>query len=76
MKIQVVGPGCRNCQKLAANAEAAAQELGVEYELEKITETDAILASGVMMTPGLIVDGEIKSTGKVAAPDEIKAMLQ
>ena len=76
MKIQIVGPGCRNCQTLARNAETAASELGLDCEIEKITDTDAIVASGVMMTPGLIVDGEIKSTGKVASPEQIKSMLQ
>ncbi|MFP4171563.1 MAG: thioredoxin family protein [Candidatus Hydrogenedentota bacterium] len=76
MKIQVLGPGCPNCAKLAKNAEQAAQELGIDYEIEKVTDTNQVVACGVMMTPGLVVDGEVKSTGKVATPEEIKGMLQ
>lgn len=76
MKIEILGPGCPNCTNLAKNAEQAAQELGLDYEIEKVTDTDQIVASGVMMTPGLVVDGEVKSTGKVASSEEIKGMLQ
>ena len=76
MKIQVLGPGCPNCANLARNAELAARELGLDYEIEKVTDTDQIVAAGIMMTPGLVVDGEVKSTGKVATAEEIKKMLQ
>ena len=74
-KIQILGPGCPNCEKLAKNAEAAALELGIEYELEKVTDINEILDFGVMMTPGLVVDGEVKLTGKVASPETIKELL-
>ena len=76
MKIQVLGTGCPKCHKLAENADAAAKELGVEYELEKVTDVNDITAFGVMMTPALVIDGEVKISGKVAGIDEIKAWLQ
>ena len=56
MKIQVLGTGCPKCQQLAENAEAAAKELGVEHEIEKVTDINDILAFGIMMTPGLAID--------------------
>lgn len=75
MKIQVLGTGCPKCRQLAENAEAAAKELGVEYEMEKVTDINDILAFGIMMTPGLAVDGEVKMSGKVATTEEIKQWL-
>lgn len=75
MKIQILGTGCPKCTKLAENAEAAAQALGLEFDIEKVTEINEIMALGVMMTPALAVDGQVKSVGKVASPDEIKKML-
>lgn len=75
MKIQVLGPRCAKCTKLAETAVAAAQELGIEYELEKISDINQIMAFGVMMTPGLVVDGEVKSVGKVPSLNEVKNML-
>ena len=75
MKIQILGPGCAKCTKLAETAAAAAQELGVEYELEKIADINQIMGFGVMVTPGLVVDGEVKSVGKVPSLPEIKKML-
>ena len=74
-KIQILGTGCPKCKKLAENAEAAAKELAIEYQLEKITEINEIMKFGVMMTPALAVDGQVKVVGKVASPDEIKKML-
>ena len=74
-KIQILGTGCPKCKKLAENAEAAAKELGIEYELEKVTQINDIMKMGVMVTPALAIDGEVKITGKVASPDDIKAML-
>ncbi|MHC4591393.1 MAG: thioredoxin family protein [Planctomycetota bacterium] len=75
MKLQILGTGCPKCRKLTENAEAAARELGIEYELEKVTEIQEIMKFGVMMTPALVVDGEVKVAGKVPGVDEIKAML-
>jgi len=73
--LQVLGPGCPKCEKLARNVEAAARELGIEYRLEKITDITKILDFGVMVTPALVVDGEVKVAGKVPSPEEIKQML-
>ena len=74
-KIQILGTGCPKCKKLAENAEAAAQALGIEYELEKVTDINEIMRFGVMMTPALAVDGEVKVVGKVPEPEEIMPML-
>jgi len=74
-KIQVLGTGCPKCKKLAENAEVAAKELRIEYQLEKITQINDIMKMGVMMTPALAIDGVVKVAGKVASPDEIKKML-
>ena len=74
-KLQVLGPGCPRCQKLAENAEAAANQLGIEYQLEKVTDINEIMKFGVMMTPALAVDGEVVVVGKVPDPQAIKAML-
>lgn len=73
--IQVLGTGCPKCGKLAENAEAAARALGVEYTLEKVTDITRIMDFGVMMTPALVVDGEVKAAGKVPSVDDIKGML-
>lgn len=75
MKIQILGTGCPKCQKLTQNAVAAANELGVPYELEKVTDIQQIMAFRVMMTPALVVDGVIKVAGKVPSPQEIKSLL-
>ncbi|MHC4686455.1 MAG: thioredoxin family protein [Planctomycetota bacterium] len=74
-KIQILGTGCPKCKKLAENAESAARDLGIEYELEKVTHINNIMAMGVMMTPALAIDGEVKVAGKVLSPEDIKAML-
>lgn len=74
-KIQILGTGCPKCKKLAANTEAAAQALGLECTIEKVTDINEIMKFGVMLTPALAVDGQVKVVGKVPAPDEIKKML-
>ena len=74
-KIQILGPGCPKCKKLTENAESAAKELGIAYEIEKVTDINEIMKFGVMMTPALAIDGQVKSVGKVISPDEIKKML-
>lgn len=74
-KIQILGTGCPKCKKLAENAEAAAKELGIEFEIEKVTDINEIMKFGVMMTPALAVDGEVKVVGKVLSQDEIKKIL-
>ena len=76
MKIlQVLGTGCPKCTKLAENTETAASELGLEYEMVKVTDINAIMGFGVMMTPALAVDGQVKVVGKVPSPEEIKKLL-
>ena len=74
-KIQILGTGCPKCKKLAENAESAAKELGIEYELEKVSQINDIMKMGVMVTPALAIDGEVKVTGKVSYPEDIKTML-
>jgi small redox-active disulfide protein 2 len=74
-KIQILGTGCPKCKKLAENAEAAAKEMGIEYQLEKVTQIKDIMKVGVMVTPALVIDGKVKVAGKVVSPDDIKAML-
>jgi len=75
-EILVLGPGCYRCQKVRENAETAAKELGIEYEVIKVSDPGAIAGFGVMMTPGLIIDGTVKSSGKIPSVEEIKKMLQ
>ena len=74
-KLQILGTGCPKCKKLAEVTEQAAKDVGIEYELVKVTDIDDILKFGVMMTPALAVDGEVKVAGKVPSVDEIKRMI-
>ncbi len=74
-KIQILGTGCPKCKKLAENAETAAKELGIEFEIEKVMDINEIMKFGVIMTPALVVDGKVKVVGKVPSPDEINQML-
>ena len=76
MKIQILGTGCPKCKTLEENARAAAEQLGVDFELEKVADINDIIAFGVMVTPGLAVDGEVKSTGRVLSVDQIKGLLK
>jgi len=75
MKLTVYGPGCQNCVNLADNAEAAAKEVGVDYELEKVEDVAKMAEAGVMQTPALGIDGEIKVRGQVPSKEKIKDML-
>lgn len=74
-KIKVLGTGCPKCKKLLQNAETACKGLGLEAELEKIDDINRIIEYGVMMTPALVVDGEVKSVGKVLSEEEIAGIL-
>ncbi len=74
-KIQILGPGCPKCKKLAEIAETAARELGIDYEMEKVTDITSIMGFGVIITPALVVDGHVKVSGKVPKVEEIKKML-
>ncbi len=74
-KIQILGTGCPKCRKLTETAEAAAKALGLSYEIEKVTEIDRIMSFGVMFTPALVVDGQVKIAGRVPAVEEVKKLL-
>jgi len=75
-KLQILGSGCAKCNKLQDNAERAARELGIEYEMEKVKDINKIMDFGVMITPALVVDGEVKVSGKVPSVEDIKKMIQ
>lgn len=75
MKIAVLGTGCAKCTKLYETARQAVADLALDAEVEKVSDIQKILAYGVMMTPALVVDGEVKLVGKVPPLDEIKALL-
>jgi small redox-active disulfide protein 2 len=74
-RIQILGTGCPKCRQLAANAEAALAGLDGDHELEKVEDINQITAFGVMVTPALAVDGEVKSMGEVPTADQIREML-
>ena len=74
-KIQILGTGCAKCQKLADNAKQAAENLGLDYDMEKVTDLNQIMSFGVMTTPGLVVDGKVLITGKVPSPTDIEKLL-
>ena len=75
MKIKILGTGCPNCQRLEANTKQALEELKVKADIEKITEIQDIMSYGVMGTPALVVDGEVKMYGRVPSMQEIKELL-
>lgn len=75
MKVEILGPGCPKCNKLAENAAQAVQELGVDAEIVKVTDIKEMTKRGVMMTPALVIDGEVKAVGKVPSPLEIVSYL-
>ncbi len=76
MKIEIMGPGCPRCQTLESNVKKALEQLGIDAEVEKITEIGKIAARGVLSTPGLAIDGKILSTGKLLTVEELKTMLK
>ena len=73
--IKILGTGCPKCRRLAENVTAAADQFGDEFRIEKVTELNAIMQHGVMMTPSLVIDDQVKSSGRVPSVDEIKSML-
>jgi small redox-active disulfide protein 2 len=75
-KIQILGMGCKKCQLLTEHAEAAAKQLGIDYEIEKVTDVDAITEMGVMVTPALAIDGSVVLSGTTSSPEQIKKILQ
>ncbi len=74
-KLQVLGPGCPKCMEMAKRTEEAAKALGGDYEVEKVADLSKIMSFGVMMTPALVVDGEVKVVGQVPSVEEIKKMI-
>lgn len=76
MKIQILGSGCPKCKLLEQHAREAIATLGLEAEVEKITDVDAIVDMGVMMTPALAIDGVVKSVGKVLTADQVAEFLK
>ena len=75
-KLQILGTGCQKCQKLTENTETAAIELGIDFEIEKVTDINDIMKFGVMMTPALAVDSEVRVVGKVVSVEEIKELIK
>jgi len=74
-KLQILGSGCPKCHKLAELTERAAKDLGIEYEIEKVTDINQITSFGVIMTPALVVDGHVKVSGKVPNVESIKKLI-
>jgi len=76
MKIQVLGTGCAKCKQLTASAEKAVAELGLGVPVEKVEDIREIMKFKVMSTPALVVDGQVRSAGKVLSPEDVKAYLR
>ena len=76
MKIEVFGPGCARCESLAASVKLAAERLGIDYELCKVTDLAEMAKRGIMVTPALVLDGEVELTGKVPTEDELVELLK
>ncbi len=75
-KIQILGTGCKKCNDLTANAEQAAKSIGVDVQIEKVTQLNDIMAFGVMTTPGLVIDGKVISQGKLLSAKQIAEYLK
>ena len=75
MKIQILGTGCPKCRKTYEHVEEAVKELGVCADLEKIEDLKSIMSFGIMVTPGVAIDGEVKVSGKVPSVKELKKLI-
>ena len=75
MEIKVLGSGCASCKKLLANTEKAVKEMNIEADVVYETDMEKIIATGIMSTPGLMIDGVIKSTGRVPSQKEVMQMI-
>lgn len=75
MKIEVLGTGCAKCNELEEKVKEAVAKSGKFVQIEKVSDLQKIMAYGVMSTPGLVIDGEVKSTGRVPSVDEILALV-
>jgi len=76
MKVQILGSGCPKCKLLEQHAREAVAELGIQADIEKVTDIDAIMEMGVMMTPALVIDGDVKSVGRVLTKEQVASYLQ
>ena len=76
MVIKVIGSGCRNCKKLLQTTKDAVKELGVDAEILYVTDMDEIVATGILKTPGLMIDGEMKASGRVPKLKEVAQMIK
>lgn len=74
-QVQVLGPGCPRCQQLYLRCQAAVRRLGVDAELSKVEDINQIVEMGVMLTPGLVIDGEVKSSGRLPTDEELDSLL-
>ena len=74
-KLQILGVGCAKCKTLAENARKAIADAGIEAEIEKVEDIKEIMKFNILMTPGLVIDGEVKAAGRVLSPEEIKKLL-
>ncbi len=76
MKIEILGTGCPKCKKVSEVVGQAVKELGIEAEIIKVTDIKEIMNRGVMLTPAVVIDGEVKSAGKIPGVEEIKDWLK
>jgi small redox-active disulfide protein 2 len=74
-RLQILGSGCAKCNELAERTQAAAATLGLEYQLDKVSDLKVMMGLGVMRTPALVIDGVVQVAGRVPSVDEIKALL-
>ncbi len=74
-KLQILGTGCSKCKRLTEQVEQAANELGIEHQIEKVTDIEQIISFGVMMTPALAVDGQVKVAGNIPSIEELKRLI-
>ena len=73
--LQILGTGCSKCERLTEQVEQAAKELGIEHQIEKVTDIEQIISFGVMMTPALAVDGQVKAAGNIPSLEELKRLM-
>ncbi len=75
VQLKILGPGCTNCKRLAANAEAAAREMELAYELEKVTDIGRMIGYGIRRTPALVINDKVAVEGRVPSPEELMSIL-
>lgn len=76
MDVKILGTGCSKCKKLTEATELAAKELGIEINIEKVTDMEKIISYSVMSTPALVVNGEVKVSGRIPNREDLKKMLK